>query len=234
VLAPELQQVFVLLRRQADSLPESLRDIEAAAGEEGVSLTPPLLGSSTRNVRRRIGRETYYFNSSSFFQTNHELLEQLIADAISETGGKSAVDLYCGVGLFTIPLARRFCQVIGVEANPTAARFARRNLSLAGLSNGKVVSQHVGDWLQSNATSSGQVEFLLLDPPRTGVEHGALKGILDLQATQISYVSCDPATLARDLKELVEGGYALDSISAFDMFPQTHHIEVVAHLVLRV
>lgn len=88
----------------------------------------------------------------------------------------------------------------------------------------------VGDWLKQNSGTLAPVDFLLLDPPRTGAENKDVAGILTLQPRQISYVSCDPATLARDLKKLIAGGYALDSVVAFDMFPQTHHVETVARL----
>jgi 23S rRNA (uracil1939-C5)-methyltransferase len=76
-----------------------------------------------------------------------------------------------------------------------------------------------------------QIDFILLDPPRVGAESRVIAGVLGLQPRRISYVSCDPATLARDLKKLIAGGYHLASISAFDMFPQTHHVETVAQLV---
>ena len=75
-----------------------------------------------------------------------------------------------------------------------------------------------------------QIDFLLLDPPRTGAESRVIDGILQLAPSRICYVSCDPATLARDLKKLIAGGYSLDSLAAFDMFPQTHHVETIAHL----
>jgi tRNA/tmRNA/rRNA uracil-C5-methylase (TrmA/RlmC/RlmD family) len=75
------------------------------------------------------------------------------------------------------------------------------------------------------------VDFVLLDPPRAGAEGAAVEGLLNLKPRRIAYVSCDPATLARDLRALTVGGYHLDSLSAFDMFPQTHHVETVAHLI---
>jgi 23S rRNA (uracil1939-C5)-methyltransferase len=74
------------------------------------------------------------------------------------------------------------------------------------------------------------VDFVLLDPPRAGAESAVIEGILDLQPARISYVSCDPATLARDLRKLVAGGYLITSIAGFDLFPQTHHVETVVHL----
>jgi 23S rRNA (uracil1939-C5)-methyltransferase len=88
----------------------------------------------------------------------------------------------------------------------------------------------VGQWLAEHSRSFGSVNFLLLDPPRPGVENKVIEGILALRPGHISYVSCDPATLARDLKKLIAAGYSLASLTAFDMFPQTHHVETVAHL----
>jgi 23S rRNA (uracil1939-C5)-methyltransferase len=117
-----------------------------------------------------------------------------------------------------------------VEANPAATRFARRNLQHAGLTNARVVTATVTDWVRSVALD--QVDFVLLDPPRAGAESAVINGLLRLKAPRICYVSCDPATLARDLKKLVAGGYVVQSLNAFDLFPQTHHVETVVHLRL--
>ncbi len=140
------------------------------------------------------------------------------------------MDLYCGVGLFIVPLARGFERVVGVESNPTAARFAQLNLRNAQLESTKIITARVGEWLNSQSAESEAVDFLLLDPPRAGAENSVIKGILARHPRQISYVSCDPATLARDLKKLLAAGYFLDSVAAFDMFPQTHHVETVVRL----
>jgi 23S rRNA (uracil1939-C5)-methyltransferase len=94
----------------------------------------------------------------------------------------------------------------------------------------QIVTARVGDWLKEHSRSFGSIDFLLLDPPRAGAENAVIAGILALRPPRIAYVSCDPATLARDLKKLIAGGYALNSVVAFDMFPQTHHVETVAHL----
>src|SRR5213079_464508 len=126
--------------------------------------------------------------------------------------GETVADLYCGCGLFTLPLSRRFNKVIGVEANPAAARFARRNLHHAGLTNARVITATVTDWFRDDALEAGPVDFVLLDPPRAGAESAVIKGIVDLQPAHISYVSCDPATLARDLRQLMTAGYRINSI----------------------
>ncbi len=154
----------------------------------------------------------------------------MIQAAIGDARGNRAVDLYCGVGLFTLPLARRFAHVTGVETNERAAKYARRNLELAKLKNAEVVALDVGEWLRSFQPPD-RVDLLLLDPPRTGVENKVISGLLSLRPLQIVYVSCDPATLARDVKKLLAGGYSLDTVVAFDMFPQTHHVETIVRLL---
>ena len=204
-------------------------EYQAVAGDDGVSLLPPLSEDDKHERARTVGGERYAFDAECFFQINHGLLEPLVAEALGDAGGASAVDLYCGVGLFTLPLARRFARVHGVEGNAAAVAFARRNLSDAGLPNAAVEAAQVGDWLLRRARALAPADFLLLDPPRAGAAE-AVEGILALRPRRISYVSCDPATLARDLRALADGGYTLDSVAAFDMFPQTHHVETVAHL----
>lgn len=265
VLVPELQTTLEQVRTEfrAAEAPERLRDIEVVVGDEGVSVAPPLAGFKTDIVTRVIGNETYHFSAEAFFQVNHELLVPLIAEALrnangaendaqegtgpptsgagAESKGKTAIDLYSGVGLFTLPLARRFERVIGVEGSARATEFARRNLEFARrnlefaqLTNTEVVTGGVSDWIKRHARSFGPVDFLLLDPPRAGAENAVIAGILALRPTRITYVSCDPATLARDVKKLIAGGYSLDSIVAFDMFPQTHHVETVTHFIRRI
>ncbi len=210
---------------------DASRNIEAVAGDEGVSIASDTGTFETKVISRRIAGETYHFSAAGFFQINHDLLEPIIKEAMGDATGELAVDLFCGVGLFTLPLARRFKKVVGIEANRMATDFARRNLKSADLTNALVETARVGDWMQANAASLGSVDFLLLDPPRTGAENKDIHGIVALRPSQISYVSCDPATLARDLKKLVAAGYKLQSIKAFDMFPQTHHVETVVRLL---
>jgi 23S rRNA (uracil1939-C5)-methyltransferase len=177
----------------------------------------------------RVGNEVYLYNAESFFQINPALLPQLIEFALGDIVGQMALDLYCGVGLFTLPLARRFEKVVGVEANPVASRFARRNLDQAGLTNARVETATVAGWVRMKVRTE-LVDLVLLDPPRAGAESIVIKGVLELEPKRISYVSCDPATLARDLKKLIAGGYTIDSIAGFDLFPQTHHVETVVLL----
>jgi 23S rRNA (uracil1939-C5)-methyltransferase len=236
VVIPEVQDKLSHLRATlATGEFGEAEEFQAVAGDDGVSLLPPLEAGDADERFRVLAGERYRFDASCFFQINHALLEPLLHAALRHThdatGNETAIDLYCGVGLFTLPLARRFARVMGVEGNASATAFARLNLADAKLSNAEINTARVGDWLARHAAGLTPVDFLLLDPPRAGVEDAeTLASILALRPARIAYVSCDPATLARDLRALVAGGYTLDSLAAFDMFPQTHHVETVAHL----
>src|SRR5713226_6996390 len=158
VLASELQQTLENLREQMQngSLPEDALDFRAVVGDEGLSISPGVRSPTVRegvdsiedreeirDIARTIHGETYLLNAESFFQANADLLPQLIDAAIGDAGGDTAIDLYCGVGLFTLPLAQRFKHVIGVEGDTAAANFARDNLSNAGLNNVDVSKRNV-------------------------------------------------------------------------------------------
>ena len=270
VLVPELQRELESLREEMKrgTLPDA-RYFRAVVGDDGVSVvddrgSSPTMreGSAAVEATRTIRGERYRLNAESFFQTNIDLLPQLIDYALGDVRGQIAVELYCGVGLFTVPLARQFERVVAIEDDYHATKFTRQNLEGAGLQNTEVVNQNVGEWfnlecggrvprrrrfgsskssdpaeaLATNSIQSAvdagalQIDFLLLDPPRTGAESRVIFGILNLKPQKICYVSCDPATLARDLKKLIAGGYLISSMQAFDMFPQTHHVETVVHL----
>ncbi len=251
VLAPELQAELGSLRQliAEGELPDA-RYLRAIAGDEAVSIaddrgSSPTAREGVSDITRTIGGEHYRLNAQSFFQTNVDLLPQLIDAALADAKGARAIELYCGVGLFTVPLARRFRSVIAVEDDAAATEFARKNLSASGLANAEVVNQDVADWLdlecagidgvldrRDTEAARHQIDLLLLDPPRTGAESRVISGIVKLRPERICYVSCDPATFARDLKKLITAGYSFASMQAFDMFPQTHHVELVAGLAL--
>ena len=226
VLRPELQaQLEEVRATDWSQFPPDLKHLDVVAGEESVSFAPAFANFLTRELSLSIRGEVYRYNAEGFFQINPSLLGPLIEFALGDTSGESALDLYSGVGLFTLPLSRQFQRVTAVEANPVAIRFARRNSRKA-----RVIAANVAEWFKS--ASMRRVDFILLDPPRAGAESAVIKGILDLHPPQISYVSCDPATLARDLRKLISGGYTIRSIRGFDLFPQTHHVETVVRLIL--
>jgi 23S rRNA (uracil1939-C5)-methyltransferase len=229
VLRPALQEKLEEVRAtEWRRVPEGLKHLDVVQGENGVSFAPAFAGFHTSELSLTVRGEVYHFNAETFFQINPSLLGPLIDFALGDALGESVLDLYCGVGLFTLPLARRFKSVTAVESNSAAVRFARRNLQQAALTNARVITATVTDWFRNKPV--GPVDFVLLDPPRAGAESAVIKGIIDLRPAAIAYVSCDPATLARDLKKLMAGGYAIDSMAAFDLFPQTHHVETVVRL----
>jgi len=226
VLQPELQRQLEAVRAtEWQQFPPGLKHLDVVAGDDAVSFAPAFAAFETRELSLTVRGEVYQYNAEAFFQINPSLLGPLIDFALGDASGESALDLYSGVGLFTLPLSRNFARVVAVEANSTATRFARRNLQEAGLSNARVITATVTEWFRSGPTAAA--DFVLLDPPRTGAESAVIKGILDVRPASISYVSCDPATLARDLKKLSAGGYKLERVLGFDLFPQTHHVETV-------
>jgi len=237
IAAPALNVALAGLRERLTSgfLPGDVSEFRAAAGDNAVGLGPSLDGQPPVELARTVAGERHRFDADCFFQPNAGLLEPLVAEALrfAPPAGAAArgpaIDLYCGVGLFTLPLARRFAEVVGVESHRAAAAYAARNLADAGLGNARVDAVAVESWL-SRHSALAPAAFLVLDPPRAGAGPVTVAGILGLRPARIAYVSCDPATLARDLRSLLAGGYRLEHVAALDLFPQTHHVETVAHL----
>jgi len=245
ILVPELDGALGKLRDivnapgaddpAPDSSPfASLREIDIAAGDADIAVEPPLSNLPSGALQRTIGGMVYRFSPSTFFQANPLLLDALIAEAVGKKEGALAIDLYAGVGLFTLPLARRFHKVIGVESDKVAARFASENIAANKLANAEFYHARVEQWLASRikfqrAKSKRGPDLLLLDPPRAGAS-AAIARIAELRPERIVYVSCDPTTLARDLRRLIDLRFKLERVTAIDLFPQTYHIETVAQL----
>lgn len=189
--------------------------VEALAGE----------GSWTE----KIGEETMRLSAPSFFQVNTkaaEILIDLVMEVLSPQPDELGIDLYCGAGTFTLPLARRCAFVSAVEAYGPAVRDLRRNLDVANLTNVDVIG---GDAVREFPDEDADV--LVVDPPRAGLAPDAIDLIASTSARDVAYVSCDPATLARDLRRFVdEGTFRPVSATPVDLFPQTFHCETVCHL----
>jgi 23S rRNA (uracil1939-C5)-methyltransferase len=203
--------------------------VEAAAGDDAVSIHSPGLIEPPEITFTALG-EKFTYAADVFFQGNQFLIPQLVETALAHASGSKALDLYCGVGLFALPMARRFERVIGVEEHPRAIEYAKRNAIANGHSNIEFRTESVRRYLSGDAPKN--VDFVLLDPPRAGTEKETMANLIALNAPRVSYVACEPSVLARDLKRFIEAGYRLDSITAIDLFPQTHHVETVVHLSL--
>jgi 23S rRNA (uracil1939-C5)-methyltransferase len=170
----------------------------------------------------------FRIGSRSFFQVNRFLIDTLSQLAVGDAAGGTALDLYAGVGLFTLPLARRFENVQGVDSSWAATRALQFNAERADV-NVRVVNVGVEKFLADHTDS---VDFAVADPPRAGLGKKVTAELLRIRPTVLSLVSCDPATLARDLQALTAGGYAIEKITLIDLFPQTFHLETVVRLRL--
>lgn len=177
----------------------------------------------------RCGQEVFRVSGRSFFQVNRFLSGKLAELAVGETEGELAVDLYCGVGLLTLPLARRHEKVYGVDSSESATRDLQSNAARAGLPV-RAVHMGVAAFLRG---LTDRPDLVVADPPRAGLGGDVVKEIVRLAPHELRLVSCDPATLARDMKSLRAGGYDVERIHLVDMFPQTYHIETVALLRAR-
>ncbi len=172
--------------------------------------------------------ESYRVSGGSFFQVNRFLVGQMIEAAVEAAGGESALELFAGVGLFSLPLAKRFAKVTAVESGAGALRDLQFNAERAGVA----IEAHQSSVDTFLASASAVPDFVLADPPRAGLGKNAVRELLRLKPAGITIVACDPATLARDLAGLIAGGYRLDGLTMVDLFPQTYHIEAVVRLAL--
>jgi len=220
---------LMLLLQTIDEEPPSLQvdfpiSIVQLCHDDAVA---PLIGLDY--ITERLRDKEFRISATSFYQVNsvqaHQLVD-LVIEAAAPQGTEQILDAYCGVGLFTAFLAEQSHQVTGIEINPPAVVDARYNLE--GLDNIDILEGSVEDILPK---LNREFDIIVVDPPRTGVERHALDALGNGNAKRIIYVSCDPATLARDAQRLTRYGYHLEWVQPVDMFPQTYHIENVALLL---
>ncbi|MFP3941698.1 MAG: class I SAM-dependent RNA methyltransferase, partial [Thermoanaerobaculia bacterium] len=238
ILVPELEELLpglpALLGR-ASSGGEGRRGpprrLDLAAGDRStVTAAPVVEGLPHGAVSATVGDFTYAFDARSFFQAHRGLLERLVAAVLGvspDPAAETAYDLYCGVGLFALPLARRYRQVVAVDGDRVAVRYARRNARHNGLQNVLVEGVRVESWIQELPEGAARV---VVDPPRSGLHRRVVQTLLERFPDRITYVSCHVATLARDLRHLTES-YDVERVTLFDLFPQSGHMEAVVQLV---
>jgi len=175
---------------------------------------------------------TLRWDSRCFFQVNPEQNEQLVELACAKAGTIADIkilDLFCGIGNFSVPLAMAGAEVTGVEVNKHSITAAKENARNAGIQKSRFITADVSHHLQELAKKGTHFDMILLDPPRQGLGK-ATQLLSGLGADRILYISCDPATLTRDLKVLTQADYRLTSVTPVDMFPQTYHVECLAVL----
>jgi 23S rRNA (uracil1939-C5)-methyltransferase len=196
--------------------------------EDEAPIDPKSLAQSgAKAIRYRTRNHEYQVSAGAFFQVNRYLVDELVSVVTGNARGEVALDLYAGVGLFSAALARSFHHIFGVEASQTSHADFVQNVP----ANVKAVGARTEDYLRSDYLRSRPVrnspELVVLDPPRTGVGSAVIRSLVELGAPRVRYVSCDPATLARDLAPLLAAGYHIEEAHLFDLFPGTFHIESV-------
>jgi len=236
--------VILVVRSEHPDLPDIARELKAAVPEisgivASVNLRRatvaqgdydvPLLGETS--WQETLHGLTFRIGAASFFQTQTRGGEALIEEALVQGGFGSrdrVLDLYCGIGAFSLPLARQVDSVLGVEIQERAIVEARANARANGIENARFQAGPVEARESHPWEAKGAWDAVLIDPPRSGLHPRALEKVLGLDAGRIVYVSCNPSTLARDAGHLVaEGGYRARRLRVFDLFPQTPHLESV-------
>ena len=184
-------------------------------------------------VTERVGSVVFQFKAGDFFQNNPFILPVMVdyvREQIQEPSVRYLIDTYCGVGLFAISLGKDFEAVAGVEVSESAVLWAQANAKINKVQNAQFIAG-TAEAIFADVSFAGEETAMIIDPPRKGCDQVFLDQLFAFGPKKLVYVSCDPATQARDLKILVEGGYKVERIQPFDLFPQTRHIENVATLV---
>ena len=176
-------------------------------------------------LQYRVGDREFRVSAGSFFQTNRFLIDELVRATIPQQTGRAALDLYAGGGLFSLALAVSFDQVLAVEASPHAFADLRHNAA----SNVKPIREATEIFLAERGPKLAP-DLVLVDPPRAGLGEKTARALGRMSVPRVTYVSCDPATLARDLRVLLESGFKVAEAHLVDLFPQTAHMETVLHL----
>ena len=176
------------------------------------------------------------FHPQDFIQVNPEVNTKMVAQALqllALKGNERVLDLFCGIGNFTLPLAKKCAEVIGIEAVESMVQRGRENAIKSGITNAQFMAANLLTMTEHRLNQTcGKVDAILLDPPRDGAKE-IIDKLPQLSPKRIVYVSCNPATLARDAKVLLAAGYQLDSVGVLDMFPHTAHVESMALFVRR-
>jgi tRNA/tmRNA/rRNA uracil-C5-methylase (TrmA/RlmC/RlmD family) len=244
----------IMIRSQWDGSKQALNigfiraDNRWVVDIEECKISEPALNQQIQHVRQnpppkggikvvlRIAPEDWVVPRDSFFQNNFFLLPKLVEgvrEAVRGSGVKYLIDVYCGVGFFALETANLVERFVGVELDRLAIQAARQNARNRKIENGEFVDGRAEEILPRLLERFPPTQTaVILDPPRTGCPPESIALLRQIRPKQIVYVSCHPATLARDLKMLTEGGlYIVERVTPFDMFPQTQHVECVASLI---
>src|SRR6266542_4480119 len=233
--APAVSELAPLAHRLAARVPQTssvVMNVNPKKASVAVGVEEHLLGGRD-HIRESIGGLTFQVSANSFFQTNTVQAERLFELVLQSTelgAGQTVVDLYSGTGAISLLLAQRCRWVYGIEVAQAAVDDAALNAATNRITNCTFLAGEVRFVLPSLIAGGVSAEVVVADPPRAGFHPKALHALVQLAPSRVVYVSCNPSTLARDLGELVRGGYRLRWVQPVDMFPHTPHIEAVARL----
>jgi 23S rRNA (uracil1939-C5)-methyltransferase len=226
--APEARRAAV--RAWAEELCAAMPEIAGVVAfrEPQKGVQEPLVAVGAQELTYQTKTTAYRVSAGAFFQSNRFLIDELVNIVTAGRSGELALDLYAGVGLFSTALTCNVRHIISVESSQTAARDLQYNLPV----NGKAVRTATDQYLIEVARAPHKPDLVVVDPPRSGLGDPVTHALASLGAP-LTYVSCDPATLARDLVPLQAAGYRVEQVHMVDLFPQTYHLESVVQLVRR-
>ncbi len=224
--APEARRAAV--RTWAEELCAAMPEIAGVVAfrEPQKGVQEPLVAVGARELTYQTKTGSYRVSAGAFFQTNRFLIDELVNIVTADRSGELAVDLYAGAGLFSTALACDHRHIVSVEMSQTAAGDLQYNLPV----NGKAVRAATEHFL-TEYTDRARTDLVVVDPPRSGLGGPVARALASVAAPRLTYVSCDPATLARDLVPLQAAGYRVEQVHLVDLFPQTYHLESVVQLV---
>jgi 23S rRNA (uracil1939-C5)-methyltransferase len=215
--------LMLILRGSEKELPEM--ETEAPVSIVHLGKSDQVVMAGDDHLMMRVKDKNFKVSAGSFFQTNLEgasILVDIVRETVTKFKSRSIMDVYCGVGLFSAFLAESVDQIIGIESSPSACEDFTVNLDEYDN-----ISLYQGKAENILSSINEKPDCVIVDPPRSGLQRETTQAILDKSSQLLIYVSCNPSTLARDAKYLIEAGYILESSTLVDMFPQTFHIESV-------
>ena len=234
--APEARRAAV--RAWAEELCAAMPEIAGVVAfrEPQKGVQEPLVAVGASHLTYQTRNAAYRVSAGSFFQTNRLLTDELIDIVTAGRSGDLALDLYAGVGLFSTALACNYRHIVSVESSQTAANDLQYNLPINGKAVQSATEPYLAECGDKGQAGKGALflhkpDLVVVDPPRSGLGDRVARLLASADAPRITYVSCDPATLARDLVPLLAAGYRVEEVHLVDLFPQTHHLEIVLQLV---
>jgi 23S rRNA (uracil1939-C5)-methyltransferase len=234
--APEARRAAV--RAWAEELCAAVPEIAGVVAfrEPQKGVQEPLLAVGASELTYQTKTAAYRVSAGAFFQTNRFLTDELVNTVTAGRSGELALDLYAGAGLFSTGLACIFRHIVSVESSQTAASDLQYNSPVNGKAVRATTEQYLTElgqkgWPGKGALPTHKPDLVVVDPPRSGLGYPVARALANIGAPRVTYVSCDPSTLARDLVPLRAAGYRVEEAHLVDLFPQTYHLESVVQLV---